>query len=94
MTTLISRFNRETYKAFHLSKKPPQMVANLNAPDPDKATVNIDVRRCRFNGFVQQVHNLPVFAPTHEILPATLGTLRDYNWVDKAFTDPVATLPY
>ena len=61
---LVSRFNRETYEAFHLSAKPPQMVANLHEHIPARgAVVNVDIRRCRFNGLVQNEHPLPVFAP-------------------------------
>ena len=79
---LVSRFNRETYEAFHLSAKPPQMVANLHEHIPARgAVVNVDIRRCRFNGLVQNEHPLPVFAPTDEIKAAVPGELGDYNWV-------------
>jgi hypothetical protein len=58
----------------------------------------VDVIRCRFNGFVQNVYDLPVYAPTDEIKPAVEGCLGDYHWVDIGPLGPRrserAVLPY
>ena len=45
-------------------------------------TLNIDVIRCRYSGFVEaNEHDLPILAPTDKILPAEEGQLGDVAWV-------------
>ncbi|OYV37403.1 MAG: hypothetical protein B7Z80_12935 [Rhodospirillales bacterium 20-64-7] len=92
---LRSRFNRETYQAFHLSRKPPQIVANLGEYDPSRGpVVNIDVMRCRFNGFMQLLRDIPVFSPLDDI-QAFSGRLGDYNWLTGCRVDcPLRALPF
>jgi hypothetical protein len=93
---LMSRFNRETHEAFHNSAKPPQLVANLHEPNEKwRPVLNIDVRRCRYNGLMQHVHDLPIFSPVDSIEPATVGELGDYNWVNLGnVKHPLSALPY
>ena len=78
---LLSRFNRETYNQFVQAPKPPQLVARLHEPLPDEAVMHLDVRRCRYNGFLQNSHPLPVFCALDEIMPAVHGQLGDYSFV-------------
>jgi hypothetical protein len=80
---LISRFNRETYKLFVQSPKPPQLVANVHEPQEGQATLSIDVIRCRFSQFIENVHDLPVFCALDDIVPAVPGQLGDYNFVHR-----------
>ncbi|MCP3876929.1 MAG: HNH endonuclease, partial [Sulfitobacter sp.] len=68
---LVSRFNRETHRAFVLSRKPPQMVANVHAPQEGQTTVQADVIRCRFTQFMENDYPLPVFCALDEVVPAT-----------------------
>jgi 5-methylcytosine-specific restriction endonuclease McrA len=93
---LMSRLNRETFEAFHNSAKPPQLVADLHEPNEAWGPVlNVDVCRCRYNGFMQHVHDLPVFSAVDSIEPAVAGELGDYNWVDRGnVKHPLAALPY
>jgi hypothetical protein len=61
---LRSRLNRETYALFHLSQKPPQMVATLHEYDEKRGpVVNIDVIRCRYNGFMEHTGTLACLLP-------------------------------
>ena len=78
---LKSRFNRETYKLFHMSPKPPQLVANLHEQKACHGAVyNVDIIRCRFTGLMSHRGTLPVFSPTDDIRPCE-GSLGDYNYV-------------
>jgi hypothetical protein len=93
---LVSRFNRETYAAFAMSPKPPQMVANLHQPADDEATLHIDVRRCRFTQFLENVHELPVYCALDDIVPTVHGQLGDYNYVHRTrdLRSPQKLMPY
>ena len=78
---LLSRFSLETHKAFVQAQKPPQLVADLHVPRAGDC-LNVDVIRCRYSSFVEaNEHDLPIFAPTDEILPAREGELGDFTWV-------------
>ena len=85
-TPLMSRFNRETYAAFVEARKPPQVVADLHVRNGPASSV--DIKRCRFNGFVQNSYDLPVYAPTDEVRPCTPGQLGDYHWLDLGALGP------
>ena len=85
-TPLMSRFSQETYTAYVESRKPPQVVADMHVRNGPASSV--DIKRCRFNGFVQNPYELPVFAPTDEIQPCTQGELGDYHWVDLGAPGP------
>ena len=64
-----------------MAAKPPQLVADLHAPRAGDC-LNIDVIRCRYSAFVDaNEHDLPIFAPTDEILSAEEGQLADFTWV-------------
>ena len=71
------------------------MVANLNEPNEGDA-LNVDVIRCRYSAFVEaNEHDLPIFAPTDEILPAREGVLGDFTWVDQGAVKSMRkALPY
>ncbi|MCP3886152.1 MAG: HNH endonuclease, partial [Propionibacteriaceae bacterium] len=80
---LISRFNRETYREFVLSPKPPQMVANVRPPSENRPTVQADVIRCRYTQFLENLHDLPVFCALDDPKPTRRGCLGDYHWVHR-----------
>jgi hypothetical protein len=80
---LMSRLNRETYERFHLSRKPPQMVAEVFPHNSAKATVQVDVIRCRYMQFVENVYELPVFCVLDDIQPARRGVIGDYNYLHR-----------
>ena len=78
---LLSRFSLEAHGAFVMAQKPPQLVADLNAPKAGEC-INVDVFRCRYSSFVEgNEHELPIFSPIDEILPAREGELGDFTWV-------------
>ncbi len=78
---LISRFSLSTYEAFVKAAKPPQCVADV-AQFAGKQAISVDVRRCRYNAFVQQdAWDLPVFSPVDEIKEAG-AKLADYQWIE------------
>jgi hypothetical protein len=77
---LTSRLNRETYQLFHLSRKPPQMVAEVHPARPELKTLQVDVVRCRFTQFLENVHELPIFCALDDIQPARAGVLGDYKF--------------
>jgi len=91
---VLSRFSRETYAAFVESAKPPQICCNLHDPKSDEAVWNVDIARCRRNGLAENVVDLPVFAPTDEIVATIPGELADYNWVESNCRSPFLALPY
>lgn len=77
---LLSRFSIETYEAYVESPKPPQLVANMH--ERPAGGIGIDVIRCRYNAFVEANHEIPIYAPTDAIVPATPGKLCDNQWID------------
>ena len=79
-TPLMSRFSVETYGAFVGARKPPQAVADLHVRNGPACSV--DIKRCRYNGLVQNTADLPIYSPTDEIEPCTPGHLGDYHWGD------------
>jgi hypothetical protein len=94
---LVSRLNRETYQLFHLGRKPPQMVAEVHPPKPGAQTLQVDVVRCRYSQFLENLHELPIFCALDDIQPAREGVLGDYNFVHRVreFDVPVQKiLPY
>ena len=78
-TPLMSRFSVETYDAFVGAHKPPQSVADLHVRNGPAC--NVDIKRCRYNGLVQNTVDLPVHSPTDEIKPCAPGHSGDYHWV-------------
>lgn len=95
-TPLLSRLNRETYELFHMSRKPPQLVANISEPVPGKKTMQIDVVRCRYSQFLENIHDLPIFCAVDDIQPATRGVLGDYMYLHRTrnLSSPRDILPY
>ena len=93
---LLSRFSLETFKYFVMASKPPQLVADLHQPRVGGSALNIDLIRCRYSAFTEaNEHNLPIFAPTDEILPAREGELGDFTWVSLgAVRSMLKALPY
>ncbi len=91
-TPLTSRFNRETFELFVQGAKPPQLVANLHAPEQGKVTVQADVIRCRLSQLLENVHELPIFSALDEIKEAKPGVLGDYNWIHRT-RDPSRCCP-
>jgi hypothetical protein len=93
---LLSRFSIETYAAFVEAPKPPQLVANMH--EREAGGIGIDVIRCRFNGLVEGGDELPIYAPTDKIVPATPGKLGDNQWIDIGelgpHRSPASVLPY
>jgi hypothetical protein len=93
---LLSRFSMETYKAFVEAPKPPQLVANMH--ERPAGGIGIDVIRRRYNAFVEANREIPVFAPTDEILPRTTQELADFQWIDIGglgpHKSPASVLPY
>jgi hypothetical protein len=67
---LKSRFNRETYRLFHMSPKSPQLVADLHQQKAAYGAVcNVDIIRCRFSALMNHKEDLPVYSPTDDIKP-------------------------
>ena len=91
---MLSKFSKETYEAFVESAKPPQICCLLHDEIPGEMVWNIDVRRCRRNGVAENVVDIPIYAPTDEIVPSTFGELADYNWVEAKCRSPLLSLPY
>ena len=96
---LLSRFSVEAHKAFvKQSAKPPQLVANLHEKEGGGA-ISVDVRRCRFNAFVEaDAYDVPIFSPLDAPVPTVPGELGDYMLVDKGPLGPkesaLSVLPY
>ena len=76
----ISQFNPAAYEAFVRSPRPVQRVAKLDAIDPRREIVNINVRRCRRSCLVNAVEPWPVFCAHDEI--NRTSELADFNWID------------
>jgi hypothetical protein len=93
---LLSRFSLETYKAFVEAPNPPQLVANMH--ERPAGGIGVDVIRSRYNAFVEANRELPVFAPTDEVLSRTTEELADYQWIDMGepgpHRSPASVLPY
>jgi hypothetical protein len=45
--------------------------------------MQVDVIRCRFNQFLENVHELPIFCGLDDIRPAQEGVLGDYSFVHR-----------
>ena len=78
------------------SAKPPQAVADLR--QLDLGAISVDVRRCRYNAFVEQdAYDLTVFSLCDDIRPCS-NELGDYHWVDIGEVDKrkavLVQLPY
>ena len=83
----MSRFNSETWNGFVKSRRPTQVVCNLQNPsnyDVDAIKyLEIDVKSCRLNGIVEgNVHDIPIFCPLDEFSEPQIGIVADYSWVD------------
>ena len=93
---LLSRFSQETYKAFVLSPKPPQLVCNLHEAVEGQATLHVDVKRCRMSQFLENVHGVPVFCALDKPVRATPGQLGDFHYVHRTrdLRSPLKLLPY
>ena len=80
----MSRFNKDTFEDFCLSRKPTQNVCNLNPNAKDLPVLEIDVISCRLNGILEaNCDDIPVYSPLDEICKYDgKPGLHDYVWVD------------
>ena len=79
----MSRFSQETWQGFVESRRPQQVVCNLQEAEVGKVCHEIDVRSCRLNGIIEgNVELIPIYSPLDEFVKAKEGVLYDYQWVD------------
>ena len=72
----MSRFNKDTFEDFCLSRTPTQNVCNLHPNAKDLPVLEIDVISCRLNGILEaNFDDIPVFSPLDEICNLTASLI-------------------
>ena len=88
----MSRFSEEAWRGFVESRRPTQMVCNLNEA-VDGPCWEVDVRSCRLNGIAEgNLEPVPIYSPLDEFAKARgflsrkngplSGNYIDYNYKD------------
>ena len=82
---LASHFEREVWRRYVESPRPPALVGRLRncKPEDVKDMEIADVIRCRRSALVYNVHPIPVFCPLDDIKERTRPELGDLNYVTK-----------
>ncbi len=66
---------------------PPQLVANLH--EKERGAISVDVRRCRYNAFVEaDAYDIPIFSQVDAPVPTVPGELGDLMWIDTGTLGP------